>query len=1107
MSRHRDTSTQTGPGAGRGRSIRASLITLAVVPATAMVLLWVSGSFALFDQWHQSNNVGQAAKTTYALQPAIGEFQKERQLTVGLLASHGSRTALEAQRRRTDALLAGFRKADAASGSTGSAQYKAQLATVRKRLTALTAERTAVDAGKSTRQQAYTVYSDAVSSALNLFGMLSTDSGDAATAADAGHALAFLRGTEALSQEEAILGGVAASGKLSVQERSSLAAAEAVRVSVLSNEVEPYLSTEMGTALEQVMGGRDWEAMTAFETAVASASAGHDGTIAVPHTTAARAAAPARVTGGVQAVEGQFLYKVTTDSQDRTHQVLVKALLGSALALVAVLAVALLSWRITRSLLGRMSGLRAETLELAEERLPELITRLRTQGKRAELDDLPELDYGTDELGKVAEAFNSAQRTAVSVALEQASLREGARLVFHNMSRRIQLLVHRQLTVIDSMERKEQDPQLLAELYRVDHLATRMRRNAESLTVLSGAAPRRRWKQAVPLSDLLRSAVSEIEGYTRVVVEPLPPIAVLGPAVGDTIHLMAELIENGVTFSPPHTEVRVRALPVAQGYAVEVEDRGLGLAVDEYAAANELLHHPKDFSFTTLGEDPRLGLFTVGHLAQRHGITASLQASSYGGSLAVVVLPQALTEPVADGVPSPLDARAERHLASVAGSPTDPFPAPGQPTGPVGGPPRAGVTAGGMPMRTRRTRNASAAGPVVTAATPSHEDTPSYGAAPSQETAPAYDDAPSRETAPSYEAVAPHETGPFTGSREGDAPTPGDLPSGASRAGDMSSAESRAGDLPSTGSRARDLPTTSSRIGGMRALGSRKGGAPSPGSRAGETPSLGFQPGDAPYAGSRTGEMRSPGSEAGDAPYPGSRTGETPYAGSRTGEMQSPGSEAGDAPYRGSRTGETPSAGRRTGEIRPLGSQAGDAPYPGSRTGVTPSAGSSARETPSTGLYAGDSASISFRAGGALPGGSRPGGGASSLGARSGGVPGSGARSGSGRLPRRVRQANLAPQLRDRVVEADGDHGPGREAERRPEQARSMLAALRDGTRRARAQEDVPMPAWPSAMGREGSAPGRPATPQDEFPPATWPTTPPERRQLPTRPRPTRNNP
>ncbi|WP_427922839.1 nitrate- and nitrite sensing domain-containing protein [Streptomyces sp. cg40] len=1080
------------------------------MPGTAMVLLWLSGSFALFDQWHSANNEGETAKTTYALVPAVGEFQKERQLTVGLLASHGSRTALEAQRRRTDAVLAGFRKADAASGSVGSAQYRAQLGTVRKRLTALTAERTAVDAGKSTRQQAYTAYSDAVSSALNLFGTLSSDNGDAATAADAGHALAFLRGTEALSQEQAILGGVAASGKLSVQERSSLAAAEAVRVSVLTNEVEPYLPTEMGAALQKVMGGRDWEAMAAFETAVASASAGNDGTIAVPHTTAARAAAPTRVTGGVQAVEGQFLNKVTSDSQDRTHQVLVKAMLGSALALVAVLAVALLSWRITRSLLGRMSGLRAETLELAEERLPELITRLRTQGKRAELEDLPELDYGTDELGKVADAFNSAQRTAVSVALEQASLREGARLVFHNMSRRIQLLVHRQLTVIDSMERKEQDPQLLADLYRVDHLATRMRRNAESLTVLSGAAPRRRWKHAVPLADLLRSAVSEIEGYTRVVVEPLPSIAVLGPAVGDTIHLMAELIENGVTFSPPHTEVRVRALPVAQGYAVEVEDRGLGLAVDEYAAANELLHHPKDFSFTTLGEDPRLGLFTVGHLAQRHGITASLQASSYGGSLAVVVLPQALTEPVADGVPSPLDARAERHLASVAGSPTDPFPAPGQPTGPVGGPPRTATTSGGMPMRTRRTRNASAVGPVVTATTPSHEDTASY------------------ETAPSYEAAPSNEAGPFAGSRAGDtasegprtgdAPTPGDvpaagsragdMPSGGSRAGDVSSAGSRAGDLPSTGSRTRDLPSTSSRIGEMRALGSRKGGASSAGSRAGETPSPGFQAGDTPYAGSRTGEMRSPGSQAGDAPYTGSHTGGTPSEGSRAGEMPFPGSQAGDAPYTGSHAGGTPSVGHRTGEIRPFSSRAGDAPSAGSRAGESPYAGSRTGETPPAGIGAGDATSGGFRAGGGVvPGGSRPGGGSSSLGVRAGGVPGAGARSGSGRLPRRVRQANLAPQLRDRVVEADGDYGPGREAERRPEQARSMLAALRDGTRRARAQEEVPMPAWPSAMGREGSASGRPAAPQDEFPPATWPTSPPERHQLPTRPRPTRNNP
>ncbi|WP_329555280.1 sensor histidine kinase [Streptomyces sp. NBC_00696] len=913
------------------------------MPAAAMALLWVSGSYALFDQWHNANQEGQPAKTTYALVPAVGEFQKERQLTVSMLASHGSPAALAAQRRRTDAVLAGFRKADAASRGAGSAQYQAQLATVRKRLTALTTERTAVDDGRTSRQQAYTVYSDAVSSALNLFGMLSTDSGDAATAADAGHALAFLRGAEALSQEEAILNGVAGSRELSVQERSALAAAQAVRVSVLTNEVEPYLPAALGAELGRTMGGQDWAAMTAFEKTVAAAPAAHDGTIGVPAVPAARAAAPGRVSGAVQAVEGQFLGKVTQDSAHRTHQVLVKALLGSALALVAVLAVAVLSLRITRSLIGRMSGLRTATLELAEERLPELIARLRTEGKRADADDLPELDYGTDELGKVADAFNTAQRTAVSVALEQAALREGARLVFHNMSRRIQLLVHRQLTVIDSMERKEQDPQLLSDLYRVDHLATRMRRNAESLTVLSGAAPRRRWKQSVPLADLLRSAVSEIEGYTRVVVEPLPPIAVLGPAVGDTIHLMAELIENGVTFSPPHTEVRVRALPVAQGYAVEVEDRGLGLSADEYAAANELLHHPKDFSFTTLGEDPRLGLFTVGHLAQRHGVTASLQASSYGGSLAVVVLPHALTEPSADAVPPTLDARAERHLASVAEAATS-------------------------------------------------------GAA----------------------------TGAMAGAGSG---------SGA-WAGSGSDAESGAGSGSGGGSRSGS---------GMGSI---------PGAATG------------PVAGSPTG----------------------PVAGLGRGRVT-----AGGMPMR-TRT-RTASAAQANTPARPATSAQANMPaHPATSGRPAPSAQAATSAQP-TGTYA------------------TPGSPSDTHPSTPPTAPG------SSHLPRRVRQAHLAPQLRDRVGDADGEHGAAREAERRPEQARSMLAALRDGTRRARAQEEVPMPAWPSAArgdARRRDVPWSAASqekapwsgsPRDEAPVADRNTAPSDRRQLPTRPRPTRNTP
>ncbi|MFF5010316.1 nitrate- and nitrite sensing domain-containing protein [Streptomyces phaeochromogenes] len=701
MSGRRGKSTGRSPVRTRGRSIRGSLIALALVPALALAVLWASGSAVLLSQWREADEASQASKTTFALMPVMAELQKERQQTIAQLASDGSRSALDAQRRRTDAALAAFRKTDAVSGKNGTAEYLASLASVRKQLAGVTAERTVVDSGKETRQHAYAAYSTTVLSVLKLFGMLSSNDGDVAT--QAYRALSFFRGTEALWQESAVLAGVTASGRLSTQERADLTSATTLRDYILSNQVLPYLPADSQAALEQILAGRDWAALTAFEAAIPISATAKDDALKVSRVPAARAAAPARVAAAVQGVQNQYLALVQKKGAENSDALFSRVLLGSSLALAAVLAIAVMSLRITRSLIGRMSSLRRATLELARDRLPELVTRLRTEGSRADLDELPELDYGSDELGKVADAFNAAQRTAVTVALEQAELREGARLVFLNMSRRTQVLVHRQLTVIDGMERREQDPELLADLYTVDHLATRMRRNAESLTVLSGAIPRRRWKQAVPLEDVLRSAVSEIEGYARVVVEPMPPVAVTGPTVGDTIHLMAELIENGVAFSPPHTEVRVRALPVAQGIAIEVEDRGLGLSEQEYTTANGLLHNPPDFSFTALGDDPRLGLFTVSHLAQRHGFTVSLRPSSYGGSMAVVVLPQALTEPVVRPAPMPLDSRADRHLAPVESSPP------------------AGVTPSGMPKRVRTVPHAD---PALTAQAPAPAPSP-----------------------------------------------------------------------------------------------------------------------------------------------------------------------------------------------------------------------------------------------------------------------------------------------------------------------------------------------------------------------------------------------
>ncbi len=207
-----------------------------------------------------------------------------------------------------------------------------------------------------------------------------------------------------------------------------------------------------------------------------------------------------------------------------------------------------------------------------------MVQRLQ-HGEKVDVDnEAPPLDFGKDEIGQVGEAFNEVQSTAIRVAVEQAELRRSVRDVFLSLARRSQALLHRQLGLLDVMERRATDAEELAELFRIDHLATRMRRNAENLIVLSGATAGRAWRRPVPMVDVLRGALAEVEDYTRVTVLPVVPASLVGRAVGDVIHLLAELIENAVSFSPPQTVVRVGGSVVGNGFAIEIEDRGLGMS-------------------------------------------------------------------------------------------------------------------------------------------------------------------------------------------------------------------------------------------------------------------------------------------------------------------------------------------------------------------------------------------------------------------------------------------------------------------------------------------------------------------------------------------------
>jgi signal transduction histidine kinase len=330
--------------------------------------------------------------------------------------------------------------------------------------------------------------------------------------------------------------------------------------------------------------------------------------------------------------------------------IIVQAAVAGVLGLIAVAFSIFISVRVGRRISRELAALRRTALDLAEIRLPDVVTKLR-QGQsvdiQAEVPPIKMCDGATSEIDDLANAFDSVQYTAVDAAVEQAKLRQGVSEALRNLARRSQSLLQRQLKLLDEMQRETEDPEALSRLFRIDHLTTRMRRHAEGLVLLSGGSAGRRWRGVIPVEDVLSGAAAQVEEYTRVRVYPMPECGVSGAAVADLMHLFAELIENAASFSSPGNEVSVRGELVGSGFAVEVEDRGLGMPAEARQAVNEQLASPPEFEAS---HTERLGFAVVGMLAARHGVTVTLKPSPYGGTTAIVLVPteliQALPTPV-----------------------------------------------------------------------------------------------------------------------------------------------------------------------------------------------------------------------------------------------------------------------------------------------------------------------------------------------------------------------------------------------------------------------------------------------------------------------------
>src|SRR5262245_56113827 len=334
------------------------------------------------------------------------------------------------------------------------------------------------------------------------------------------------------------------------------------------------------------------------------------------------------------------------DNPHHDHEVVVDFVIVIGIGLVIVIVGVTMMGLFARRLARDVTGLEATAQRLADEEMPALIERLRAgEHDAAPAEAAPKLRTKTAEIARAEAAITSLQRTAAAAAAGEARLRNGIGQVFVSLARRNQSLLQRQLRMIDALEQKASDPATLADLFPLDHLTTRMRRHAEGLIILSGAAPGRSWSEPVPVIDVIRGAVAEVEDYKRVTVLTRAEDAVAGLAAADMIHLLAELIENATLSSPSGTRVEVRAERVANGFAIEIDDRGLGIEAGQLRTINQQLAQPPDFD---LANADQLGLFVVGKLAARHGVRVALRPSPYGGTTAVVLMPNSIVVPASE---------------------------------------------------------------------------------------------------------------------------------------------------------------------------------------------------------------------------------------------------------------------------------------------------------------------------------------------------------------------------------------------------------------------------------------------------------------------------
>lgn len=640
----------------RDLRLRKRLILLVLVPLVAGVALASARVVSEAGTIQTENDLNGQARVALTLAGLVYSVEDERDavelyLTDGEQAS--DMASLAKAEAATQARIADFDAAEqtyatALSVLAPSVQLLQQQAVAR--LGDLATLRTSVTSLGVSRP-VYQAYNTIVGDLLSFSGQLSTDTTDHDLASFVSTLSLVERAGEQSSQERGYLVGILGGGGQLLAQQIDLVQAHAQYNSTLADIDAQSPPAIVGLYQASVGGDRTGAADSTVQQTIDAALQGFPVSQVAVSDTEAFTDTTAKV-GQIRAIE----QVVGQDILDRSA-----ALIGSARddlylnigIIVAVLLLAFLATTfIARSITRPLMLLRTSALEIAGVRLPAVIERLRDpkQAETAAIAVRPIAIDTAEEIGSVARAFDEVHRAAVRLASEQALLRASVNAVFTNLSRRSQTLVERQLQLIDDLESGEREPARLAALFRLDHLATRMRRNNENLLVLAGEETARRWTEAVRLVDVARAAAAEVEHYERIILGEVPRVGIIGKAAPDVAHLVAELLENATAFSAPRTKVWIAARPADDGgVLVRIEDAGIGMKRGELDEANDRINNPPVVDVSVAR---RMGLYVVGRLAARYGIQVRLGESQVGGVAALIHLPAVLLS-LSEGQPLP----------------------------------------------------------------------------------------------------------------------------------------------------------------------------------------------------------------------------------------------------------------------------------------------------------------------------------------------------------------------------------------------------------------------------------------------------------------------